>query len=99
MKPLIETKVTELMTIRSKRIQVEADTILIELLKVAQIDISPEDIRPSDKLKALEMLGRHLKMFTDKIEVEETKPSILIKMDGTEVHFVPSKAKKDGTNG
>jgi phage terminase small subunit len=111
-KPDIQAEVSRLMADRSKRVEVTADTVLAELLKLAMTDIGqafredgslkaihemPEDIRRAiagvdvfeefdgrgsereqigwtkkirfwDKTKALEMLGRHLKMFTDKLE-------------------------------
>ncbi len=36
-----------------------------------------EDFKPHGALKALELLGKHLRMFTDKIQVkEETGPVV-----------------------
>ncbi len=111
-KPDIQTEVSRLMAERSKRVEVSADTVLAELLKLAMADIGqafkedgslkaihemPEEIRRAiagvdvfeefegrgedreqigwtkkirfwDKTKALEMLGRHLRLFTDKFE-------------------------------
>lgn len=111
-KPEIQHEVSRLMNERAKRVEVTADTVLSEILKVAIVDIGgafrddgslkaihemPEDLRRSisgldvyeefagkgedreqigvtkkirfwDKTKALEMLGRHLRLFTDKLE-------------------------------
>lgn len=111
-KPDIQAEVSRLIGERSKRVEVSADTVIAELLRLAMTDIGqafnedgslkaihkmPEDIRRAiagvdvfeefegrgedrdqigwtkkirfwDKNKALEMLGRHLKMFTDKLE-------------------------------
>lgn len=111
-KPDIQAEVARLMGDRSRRVEVTADNVLAELLKIAMADIGqafkedgslktlhdmPEEIRRAiagvdvfeefegrgedreqigftkkvrfwDKTKALEMLGRHLRMFTDKME-------------------------------
>jgi phage terminase small subunit len=111
-KPVIQAFVLKLMQERSKRVEITADTVLRELLKLAMVDIGeafnedgglkpihdmPADVRRAiagvdvfaefegrgeereqvgttkkirfwDKTKALEMLGRHLKLFTDKLE-------------------------------
>ena len=37
--------------------------------------------RESDKIKAYELLGKHLKLFTDKIESDNTNHNIEIKLD------------------
>lgn len=111
-KPVIQAFVSKLIQERASRVEVSADTVLSELLKLAMTDIGqafkedgslkaihdmPEDVRRAiagvdvfeefegrgedreqigwtkkirfwDKTKALEMLGRHLKLFTDKLE-------------------------------
>lgn len=111
-KPDIQTEVSRLMAERAARVEITADDVLAELLKLAMVDIGqafnkdgslkavhdmPVDIRRAiagvdvfeefegrgedrtqigwtkkirfwDKTKALEMLGRHLKLFTDKLE-------------------------------
>lgn len=109
----IQTELKELMEIRAKRAEIDADTVLAELLRIARADIGeafnpdgslksmaemPEEIRRAisgvdvfeefqgrgdsreqigftrkvrfwDKVKALEMLGRHLRMFSDRVEI------------------------------
>lgn len=47
------------------KVDVKADEVIRELKVMA---FARDDIRDGDKLKALELLGRHLKMFTDKVE-------------------------------
>lgn len=108
----ITRRINELKLARSERTEINADTILKELLKLATVDIGkafdsmggllplneiPEDVRKAiagieinelfdghgdqktaiglakkikfwDKPKALELLGKHLKLFTEKHE-------------------------------
>ena len=112
----IQARIAELNRDRLARVQVESDTVLRELLRIATSDIGeafkddgslkplkeiPTDVRRAiqsieidelfdgfgqdrhqigltkklkfwDKTKALEMLGKHLKLFTEKLEVSGT---------------------------
>lgn len=118
--PRIQSRVAALAKERAERVQVDADRILSELVKLAFVDISkifdernavlptekwPEEARKSlasievdeifdyegnqrvhigytkkvkfwPKTQALDMLGRHLKMFTTKHEVELGKQTL-----------------------
>lgn len=104
-KPEIQRAVARAMAERSRRTGVNAERVVLELAKVAFVnvgniidatdatlkeDATPEDlaaiqsikvkdmgemgiereIRMADKLKALELLGRHLGMFNDKIRLD-----------------------------
>lgn len=58
---------------RSKRTEVKQDDVINELAKIgfAKTALLYEmEIKTNDKLKALELLGRHLGMFTDKQEIK-----------------------------
>lgn len=112
-KPEIQAEIQRGMDARARRVEVKADDVLRELLRLAMVDLSkaydeqgnllhpkdmPEDVRKAiagievyydyegrgedrvrigetrkvkfwDKPRVLEMLGRHLKLFTDKIDV------------------------------
>ena len=112
--PKIKEEIQRLMDARSAKVDVNAETVLRELLLIATSDLRkvfnekgsllpvdqwPDDIAKSisgveiedlfdghgedrvqvgytkkvkmwDKPKALELIGRHLKLFTDKIEIE-----------------------------
>lgn len=57
---------------RSKRTEVKQDDVVNELAKIgfAKSALLYEmEVKTNDKLKALELLGRHLGMFTDKQEI------------------------------
>ena len=57
---------------RQKRTEITQDQVLNELAAMAFADVAEAveiRLKPSDKLKALELLGRHLGMFKDKVEV------------------------------
>ncbi len=58
---------------RSKRTEVKQDDVIKELAKIgfARTALLYEmEVKTNDKLKALELLGRHLGMFTDKQEIK-----------------------------
>ena len=138
-KPHIQSVISEEIAKQAKRLEIKADDILRELLRIAMSDIGeafddmgqmkplkeiPEDVRRAisfievheifdgrgddkmaiglakkikfwDKTKALEMLAKHLKLLTDKVEVQgsvEAKPQIILSLptNGRE-------AKNDGS--
>lgn len=62
---------------RSERTQITAEKVLLELAVIAFADLQQlADMggRISDKLKALELIGKHLGMFTEKVENKVTGP-------------------------
>lgn len=67
---------------RSKRTEVKQDDVVNELAKIgfAKSALLYEmEIKTNDKLKALELLGRHLGMFTDKLQLNT--PSVPVILD------------------
>lgn len=64
-RPHVAAAVQEAKERRSATVDVKADEVIRELKVLA---FATEEIRHSDKLKALELLGKHLALFTDKIE-------------------------------
>ena len=54
---------------RERRTEITADRVLQEL---ADIGFDKELERTTDRLKALELVGKHLAMFTDKVEMKAT---------------------------
>lgn len=90
-KPAIAEKIAELKDERSNRVQVDADYVLQGLLDLHKQCIGEKEITVTDAdgaltvtkvfkeagaNKALENLGKHLKMFTDKQEIE-TKVNVI----------------------
>lgn len=60
----------------------EDDLACIQSVKVKQSvsdkgDITEREIRLSDKMKALELLGKHLGMWSDRLDVNITKPIVI----------------------
>lgn len=66
----IQRYLSELMKKRSERTGIDADTVLEELRRVALTDAK---ITGSEKLKALELLGKHIGIFDNRMEQETAK--------------------------
>lgn len=70
-KTTVQAEVQEAMADREERTGVTQDRVVAELERVAFAeahDYTDTDLKYANKLKALELLGRHLGMFTDKVE-------------------------------
>ena len=63
----IQEKITELKAERAKRTEMTQDSVIQELAAVARAEV--KGVRAVDKLKALELLGKHLGMFVERYEV------------------------------
>ncbi len=71
----VKEHLSELGTKRSERCEITSDEVLQEIAKIAFVNLDEEAmvehrarISVSEKLKALEQLGKHLKLFTDRVE-------------------------------
>ena len=67
--------IEERMADRAKRTEVTQDNVVKELETIGFAKtalVNEFEVKTNDKLKALELLGRHLGMFTDKSEVKAT---------------------------
>lgn len=65
----VQLYLKELMEQRSQRTEITADTVLKELAKIASADV---EITEKSKIKALELLGKHLGMFTSGADNSDT---------------------------
>ena len=59
------------------------DTAAISSVKVKSIptengDITEREVKTYDKIKALELLGKHIGMFSDKLKVEGVVPVVIV---------------------
>ncbi len=70
---LEKTRISEAIQVkikgRSERTKISQDDVINEIADMAFQDIS-KDMNAFAKLKALELLGKHLGMFTEKIKTE-----------------------------
>jgi len=73
-KPNIAKEIEERLQKRATDNGITADYVLKGIKAIAD----REGIREGDTLKAYELLGKHLKLFTDKIESENTNHNVNI---------------------
>jgi phage terminase small subunit len=89
-KPHIRKAVDEGMAHLIRRADITAERILNRL---AEFALDKKSIKPSDTLKATELLGKHLKLFT---EVTEAKvEASVVSVDYTQVKAALEKAEQD----
>jgi len=66
-KPSIKEYVQSLMDARAAKIEITAEDVLGDILETRKA--AKEDGKHSDRLRANELLGKHLKLFTDKVDL------------------------------
>ena len=80
-KPDIQQYLRELIDKRSERTGIAADTVLLELERIALSDV---EITGKEKIKALELLGKHLGLFSEQKGAagEEELPQLFKALEG-----------------
>jgi phage terminase small subunit len=61
----VQRYLEELRVERRKNTGITANKVLSEIAKIGFAEVPMKDIKPADKLKALEKLGQHLGLFSD----------------------------------
>ena len=87
----IQVAISEAVAEREKRTGITADWVLNSLRKVAERCMDDEHFDSSGANRSLELLGRHLKLFTDKVEqsgpgggpIEVSLKALLDEIDGS----------------
>ena len=75
-KPSIQAEIDKQVKNRSESVGLTAEEILKDIRDIA---LANKEADPKTALKAYELAGKHLKLFTDKVEIEVTKmPDIKI---------------------
>jgi len=69
-KPNIAIVIQELMAKRSEKTGITSEWVLKHIEELTEVLLKSED--PSKAYKGLELAGRHLKMFTDSLQVTGT---------------------------
>lgn len=87
-KPVIQELISESIRDRIRRTHITQERVVLELASVAFADMAKQEesgLAWKDKLRALELLGKHLGMFTSKSaeqDVGETGVAILPEIGG-----------------
>ena len=67
LKPLIQENLSKLVKTRMDKVDLTVDGVLQDILDTRDVAKTTESL--SERLKANEMLGKYLKMWSDKVEV------------------------------
>ena len=68
-------------------------SVKVKTVSYDDTDSVEREIKFADKIKALELLGRHLGVFNDKIKVDSN-----LNLSGGVQIFIPDNGRKDGEN-
>jgi len=68
--PLVQDRINELMAERSERVQISADYVLRTIKETTDQLVAEDPVKYAQHIfKGAELLGKHLKLFTDRVEV------------------------------
>jgi len=89
----VQQEIQRRMTDRAARLQINPDSVLADINRVKEdamkVAYNPskerdEMVSRADALKALELLGRHLVLFTDKVQVDGTVTVNILSFDDSQ---------------
>jgi len=89
----VQQEIQRRMTDRAARMQINPDSVLADINRVKEdamkVAYNPskerdEMVSRTDALKALELLGRHLVLFTDKVQVDGTVTVNILSFDDSQ---------------
>ena len=72
-KTCVQQAIQARMQDRAQRIQITQDKILVDLIKIKDYCMDEEHFDAKNVIKVLELCGRHLGMFTDKLKTDTTE--------------------------
>ncbi len=113
-RPELRREIDRLLAERAKQTRVSANGVVRELTRIAfdgQDEAAEEgaaparpkgsaDVRTQDRLRALELLGKHLGIFTEHLAVEQAQPVIVDEFEGPGESEGPAEAEvADETEG
>ena len=87
----IQEYVQSLMDSRSKKVEITAENILLDILDTREA--AKEQDKLSERLKCNELLGKHLKMFTDRLDVSSKQEISLSESDKEIIERFINKTK------
>ncbi len=86
-KTTVQSAVQKAQKDRSERTEITQDYVIKKLKAIADQEASDgtdSELKYSSQLKALELLGKHLGMFTDRMKVEGNIPVVIVGDDQLE---------------
>ena len=82
-KTTVSEEIAEAMRVREKKTEITAEYVLGNLKTIVERCMSSSEFDARGAVKALELLGRHLGMFTDKVKVEGGAPLLVLNAEMT----------------
>lgn len=71
-KPKIAAEIQKAQSASAKRNEITSDEVLKHIARIGLHKVDLSQVTPKDQLRALDLLGRHFGMFTDKVEHDHT---------------------------
>ncbi len=69
----IKARIADMQRRIAKMAEIDATYVLTNIKEVGERCMVKEDFNPTGAIKSLELLGKHLKLFTDKLELDASE--------------------------